>query len=392
MKKIKLLSVMLVFMLLLLACSKEPKSEGAKDASSPNNSITKGGEDKETNEGEKETNQDVSPKETVNEKVTMTLTEFDTLLGQQPVAVTSTKYIVQDENYKALYPDMLQAILTNNTSEDIKDAVIAFVAWDSNNLPVKIKGSIDFSEGTYIKEVNYTDINLIGGKSFGGKSGFSLEEDNKVSTFKAVPVSFVTFDGDIWENPYYDEWCTLYEGVKYKDELSVDVVVEDSSFEVTKKDSSSTGTSSDVSGDELEKLINNQDVTITSTKYVVQDENYKSLYPDMLQAVISNKTKEDIRDAMVAFVAWDANGLPVKIKGSIDFSEGAYIREVNYSDINLVPNSSFGDNSGFSIDENCSIDEFKAIVVSYTTFDDETWENPHYEDWCKQFEGKKLPQ
>lgn len=50
--------------------------------------------------------------------VTMGIAEFEQLLSEQPLAVVKTEYIVQDEQYKLLYPDMLQAVIQNNTPED----------------------------------------------------------------------------------------------------------------------------------------------------------------------------------------------------------------------------------------------------------------------------------
>lgn len=151
-----------------------------------------------------------------------------------------------------------------------------------------------------------------------------------------------------------------------------------------------TSTEPAMTEDNLLSQIDAQELKVIKTKYVVQDEEYKSLYPDMLQAVIQNNTSYDIKNALVAFVAWDSNNLPVKIKGSIDFSDGSYIKKVNYGDINLVPGKKFGESSGFEIDENCNIKTFKAIVVSYETFDGTTWENPLYEDWREFYEGVKL--
>ena len=151
-----------------------------------------GGADKENS------SQDASSsKEEITEQE-MSITEFEELLSEQPLAVISTKYIVQDEQYKSIYPDMLQAIVQNNTTEDIKNAVVAFVAWDSNSLPVKIKGQFDFGETTYLKQVNYSDINLIGGDTYGQENGYSLDENCQIATFKAIAVSFETFDGDTW--------------------------------------------------------------------------------------------------------------------------------------------------------------------------------------------------
>lgn len=107
----------------------------------------------------------------------------------------------------------------------------------------------------------------------------------------------------------------------------------------------------------------------------------------MLQVIIKNNGEDKIRDAVIAFAAWDKNGLPLRIKGQYDFSTGPYIKQVAYDDINLVPGSTFGNGYGFSIDEDNNINNFRAIVVSYTTFDDETWENPVYSNWCELFEG-----
>lgn len=147
-------------------------------------------------------------------EVTLNQEEMEQRLQQQPLAVASTDYIVQDEQHKALYPDMLQAVLKSEADADIKDAVVAFVAWDKNGLPVKIKGAIDFSDGSYIQEVNYGDINLVPGATFGESSGVEIDENCGIETFKAIAVSYETFEGETWINPYYDAWKNLYEGQK----------------------------------------------------------------------------------------------------------------------------------------------------------------------------------
>lgn len=376
MKKVAAVSLFLVLLLSLTGCG--GGLSDSHDGTSNNPKSSASVEPKTENESK------------TPEKIVMSETEFQDLLSQLPLVVTSTRYVVQDEQYKSLYPDMLQANLMNNTSVDIKNAVVAFAAWDANNLPVKIKGDIDFSGGTYVKQVNYSDINLVGGGTFGEKSGFSINADCNISKFVALAVSFETFSGETWENPYFLDWSSLYEGVKYTPDLSVTVTIQDAGFESSGGNNSvSTGNTS-LSEEELLAEIGTQEVRVTSTDYIVQDKQYKSLYPDMLRAIIQNDTTYDIKNAVVAFVAWDKNNLPVKIKGSIDFSGGTYIKQVNYSDINLVPGASYGSSSGFEINENCNVENFKAIVVSYETFGGESWSNPHFDDWCKMYEGQKL--
>lgn len=143
--------------------------------------------------------------------------------------------------------------------------------------------------------------------------------------------------------------------------------------------------------EEIDAAFLQQEVRIISTEYVVQDKRYKSLYPDLLQVVIKNDSQYDLKNVVVAFVAWDENNLPVKIKGKYDYgSKTSYIKKCNYEDINLIPGDTFGDDVGMALSSECdTIDKFKAIVVSYEGFDGEEWTNPLYEDWVKIYEGKR---
>lgn len=318
--------------------------------------------------------------------------EFDALLEQQPLCVTKTKYVVQDTEYKTLFPDMLHAQLKNNTNQDIKNAVIAFVAWDENGLPVKIEGQFDFSPD-YLKKVNYDDINLAAGQTFNENVGFALSSTCNIKTFKAVAFSFETFDGQTWENPYFKEFCDLYEEKKYSNDSTIEISLEENVFQSDANFSYSSTNLSDsdtIDEETFQNSLKAEPVHITKTKYIVQDEAHKALFPDMLQVIIQNNSQDDIKNAVIAFVAWDENGLPVKIEGQFDFGSGSYIKEVHYTDINLAAGKNFGKDYGYNLSETCSIKTFKAIVVSYETFDGKTWENPHYDQFKTLYEGKKL--
>ena len=158
--------------------------------------------------------------------------KLDELLKKQPVFISSTKYVVQDKYYKNLYPDMLQAIITNKSKDDIKTAYVAFVAWDKNNLPVKIKGDMDFSEGEYIQKVRYANINLVRGKSFGKNKGLGLDTGLGIKKFKAVVAGYDDFDGNTWVNPYYTAWEQMYGGGKrLTSDMKVDVFLTDEDYE-----------------------------------------------------------------------------------------------------------------------------------------------------------------
>ncbi len=206
MKKGLCLLLAMIICIPLVACEGQSKNNAKNDTET---TTTENLEEK-TKNGKKEA------------KKELTAEELETQLSEQEIKITSTKYSVQHEQYKALYPDLMQVILKNDTTQDIKNAVIAFVAWDENNLPVKIKGSMDFSDGSYIKKCNYNDINLIPGGTFGDSSGFEVDEDCQIKNFKAIVVSYEAFTGEKWDNPLYNDWCKLYEGVKLTPELMIE--------------------------------------------------------------------------------------------------------------------------------------------------------------------------
>lgn len=137
---------------------------------------------------------------------------LDNLMKAEPLYVTSTKYVVQSSRWKALYPDMLQAVIYNNGNDTIKSAIVAFVAWDENDLPVNIFSSGVDIYGSYLKRVNYNNINLVPGKSYGSNSGFEIDESNNIAKFKACVVSYETFEGRTYENPYYELFEEMYKG------------------------------------------------------------------------------------------------------------------------------------------------------------------------------------
>lgn len=145
----------------------------------------------------------------------MTPEELEAQLAAQPLCVIKTEYVVQDADYKALYPDILSAVFQNNSGTDIKSVVIGFVAWDENNFPVKIKHQHNYSSGRYFETMTADDVNMINGSTYGEDSGMPLSEDcANISTIKAIAVSYTDFNGNTWENPLLDEFKELYENKK----------------------------------------------------------------------------------------------------------------------------------------------------------------------------------
>lgn len=236
MKKISWVSIYLIlFSILLMACSSsiekcsisDCKNDVYKNGLCPDHyveSIAMKNEIIEDNSlitnKEIENNTDIENQTSVEDEEKedekeLSSEDLEKALSKQPCFIKETKYIVQDEQYKSIYPDILSVVIKNNSKTDIKSAVVAFVAWDKNNLPIKLIGQYDFNGGSYVQECNFEDINLIDGDTYDKGSGLAISEDNAdVETFKAIIVNYNDFDGNTWENPYYQNWLNIYENKK----------------------------------------------------------------------------------------------------------------------------------------------------------------------------------
>lgn len=324
----------------------------------------------------------------ITEKKVLGIGDFEKLLSTQHVFVESTEYVVQREDSKALFPDILSASIKNNSNSDIKNIVAAFVAWDENNLPVKIRVQNDFTDGDYIKKFNYSDVNLPPSASSGKNGGLALNSESKIKTFKVIAKSYETFDGVTWENPYYDDFVRMYEGKKFSNDMTVEVTIDTLKIEIqtTEKSKDKKNT---ISEEEFNSQVSRQPVVISKTEHIVRDNKSKLLYPDILTVAIQNNSDKDIKDVVVSFVAWDENNLPVKIEEQFDF-DGDYVKNINFSDVNLIPNAVYDEKSGIALSANSKVKKFKAIVKSYVTFDGTIWNNPLYEKFRELYVSKKL--
>lgn len=167
---------------------------------------------------------------TISRTINADIAKLDELLAKQVVSVSKVSFFSTGRYYKEYY---LQAIIANKSKDDIKNAVVAFVAWDKNNLPIKIKGDWDFTDGDYIKYVNYNDINLVPGKTYGRNGGYEVDSTcTNIKRYKAVVISYETFEGKTWMNPYADAWEQMYGGGKrLTTDLHVDVFLTSEDYE-----------------------------------------------------------------------------------------------------------------------------------------------------------------
>lgn len=141
---------------------------------------------------------------------------------------------------------------------------------------------------------------------------------------------------------------------------------------------------------EIEKYKNEQEVTVESARIIVQDDRYKSLYPDMIEVIIKNNSNKTIKDYNVAVLAYDSNNYPLKIKPKYNYYGGGFEFTGNAENTNVVAGATSGKDYGWELDKTHGISKVIAIVKDVTYYDGSTWENPYYTYWIEQYKEKPL--
>lgn len=234
MKK-KLLCVAVSCMMILSACG------SADDKQTISNTMQNETEVNETISEETTITETTTVETTTTETTTETTTsivQLNAAIAAQPVFVQDTKYVnrksIRDKmKYPSgLYCDFLSPIIKNNSGTDVKNVKIAYAAWDANNLPLKIDGYYDFTNvyeknNDYIVIKNLEALNIINGGAYEYTLAesdesvsywdddapflISYHDDTNIAKCKSIVVSYEDFDGNTWENPYYEAWCNAYE-------------------------------------------------------------------------------------------------------------------------------------------------------------------------------------
>lgn len=140
----------------------------------------------------------------------------------------------------------------------------------------------------------------------------------------------------------------------------------------------------------VENLKSKQLVFVESSKIIVQDSTYKGLYPDMIQVIIKNVSSKTVKNINVGCLGYDKNGYPLKIKTQFGISDGDYEFVGKAEDVNIIKGGTFGQHSGFNLDEYHGISKVLACIKNATFYDGTTWDNPYYERWIEQYKEKPL--
>lgn len=316
------------------------------------------------------------------------LNDFEKLIDEQPLKIVKSELLVQFSNTanKRLNPDMMSVIFQNQTDKVIDYVKVAFVAWDKNGEPVKIKSPGD--EKAYdIKAVEYKSLNLQSGRYFGKGFGIELAQDHNIASFRAIIASFKTKDGTFWENPYLEVFRKIFAGKQFDKNVKFECQRKENNFKkLSKSELEKTVLDEAALNDKLATLL----VNIVSSEYIVTGED-KHVNPDVIKTTFKNIGEKEISSVRLAIFGFDENGKAVLIReAGDDASKGNYLSIVEYTTAGFMKDTVFGEKDLYQVDEACGIKYVKAVLKSYTDIDGNIVENPYFVDACLIYEGGQI--
>lgn len=154
--------------------------------------------------------------------------------------------------------------------------------------------------------------------------------------------------------------------------------------------------SRDLTRDDVDQAIADQQVTLDSCKKVVRSDAYKALYPDVILITVANHSDKVVKYVNMQVCSWDSNGYPVTTKMAYDYSGSNFdSTSLILDDANILPGESWDSqqkDSGWQLDFNTSnnIATVKGVVTSVGYMDGTTWNNPYSDAWLKLYADQQL--
>lgn len=149
----------------------------------------------------------------------MTAEELEEKISEQPVRVVEAEVTGgSDERFgKNFNSDMIIPKIINESDSPVKDINVYFMGWDDNDLPVILKSGITKYKSGYVSNLILEGVNLPVGQISNQNDAdvfelIPVDETCGIHKAKAIVAVYSTFDGEIWKNPYIQNWVDLYGG------------------------------------------------------------------------------------------------------------------------------------------------------------------------------------
>ena len=295
----------------------------------------------------------------------------------QDIYAVNAQVFTDAEGNRALMADV-----QNETYDDLSNLVLCFAAWDAqgNFVTIKSKNNPANTEAEFQMELG--DVTVPGRTIWNADAGIYLDPGcEEIAYVKAAVVSCKQGDTD-YTNELYEGWKEVY----LQQTLTAEMRAVDAKY------------------DPVEKVADLREQLKTEGMYITKAEPWEDDADGelFLTANVMNNSNQTVTGFTLAFVAWDANGAPVSMSTVTESSDGVddyeFVKEASLSDASIAHGTEWigcekedGSVIGISLEyASKDIDYVEAIVVSYTTEDGQTHENPHYSDWKWTFSAEML--
>lgn len=136
----------------------------------------------------------------IAKKVYFEKVQIQKLIDEQEVAVVGVR-----EYTNIINTNFIAVTVHNRSQKTVKKYYLGFMGFDKNGLPVKV----GLGGGEFVGRGN-NDQNILPGETKSSDGGWYLDNHDVVTLIACID-KVEYYDGNNWDNPYYDYWIKQYQ-------------------------------------------------------------------------------------------------------------------------------------------------------------------------------------